>query len=91
MRHWSLCTVNSKHYNYTLNCFCPFTGQCDVNITHDSTLNRTIKWQPTVAGQTAQSFERCTLSTINGKSSNNQSMNQSTNQPISQSINQSIN
>ncbi len=41
------------------------TGQCDVNITHDSTLNRTIQWPPTMAGQTAESFERCTLNTAN--------------------------
>ncbi|XP_033640186.1 low-density lipoprotein receptor-related protein 2-like isoform X3 [Asterias rubens] len=54
-------------YNVVLECsfFISVGGQCDDISSHDSTLNRTIKWQPIEAGKTAESFQRCTLNTTN--------------------------
>ncbi|XP_033640242.1 uncharacterized protein LOC117300656 [Asterias rubens] len=56
-----------QQYMVVLECsfFISVGGQCDVISSHDSTLDRTIKWQPTEAGQTAKSFQRCTLNTTN--------------------------
>ncbi|XP_071804174.1 uncharacterized protein [Asterias amurensis] len=57
----------AAEYNVVLECsfFVSVGGQCDDISSHDSTLDRTIKWQPIEAGKTAKSFQRCTLNTTN--------------------------